>query len=181
MITKYIIAFVWGLAEATVFFIVPDVWLTIIFRKRIDNKLVSAIFLTTAGAICGGIIMYAFGRFLPDKTWNLLRLIPGINLQLLSKVQSQMLENGLLALASGPLQGIPYKIFAVNWGIVKGDLFLFCLISIPARSIRFVFSLIIVRTAFIVFEKKAKISNNTSLCIVLSFWVIFYFFYFYSL
>ena len=39
MMTKYIIAFAWGFAEATVFFIVPDVWLTIIFRKRNDNNI----------------------------------------------------------------------------------------------------------------------------------------------
>ena len=55
---------------------------------------------------------------------------PGINPLLLERVAGQVDELGLLAVLFGPLKGIPYKIYAVEWGKRGGGLFTFLLISI---------------------------------------------------
>ena len=56
------VAFFWGLAEATLFFIVPDVWLTSISRHRLDKVKYQAIGFTILGALIGGTIIYWLAR-----------------------------------------------------------------------------------------------------------------------
>ena len=43
----------WGLAEATLFFIVPDVWLNLAGRRRLEAGLL--------GALIGGALIYFWG------------------------------------------------------------------------------------------------------------------------
>ena len=48
-------------------------------------------------------------------------------------VGEQMHVDGLLAMVSGPLQGIPYKVYAVQAGAGRLSLIQFLLLTIPAR------------------------------------------------
>lgn len=52
------IAALWGIAEATVFFIVPDVWISFVAARRDWKAGVLAACLACTGALIGGAIMY---------------------------------------------------------------------------------------------------------------------------
>ena len=172
------IAFLWGLAEASLFFIVPDLWLTIISRRKLDRARYEAIGYTILGALIGGTVIYWLARLAPDRMLGLIAEVPGINRVIVDKVRVQIGTNGLWALLLGPLQGIPYKIYAAQWGITNGSLIWFWLISIPARGIRFVISVVLTRLIWICGQKKIKFWNQCDLVLLLSFWVLFYLWYF---
>ena len=54
------IALIWGFAEATLFFIVPDVWLTLAGRDKLHRGLIVCLY-SLAGALTGGTLMYLWG------------------------------------------------------------------------------------------------------------------------
>src|SRR5690349_19038299 len=132
----FIAAFAWGLGEATLFFIVPDLLLTWIATRSLRSAM-QATLAALAGALIGGAMVVAFAYTSPDTARALLLHIPGINAHLLERVGGQVDELNWLAVLFGPLKGIPYKIYAVEWGRRGGALLPFLLISIPARWIRF--------------------------------------------
>lgn len=171
------IAFLWGLAEASLFFIVPDVWLTIISRRKLDRAKYEAIGFAILGALVGGTIIYWLARSDPDRMLGLIAEVPGINRVMVDKVRVQVETGGLPALLLGPLQGIPFKIYAAQWGITNGNLIWFWLISIPARGIRFVIASVLTRLIWIFGQKKIKFWNKYDLVLLLSFWVLFYLWY----
>jgi membrane protein YqaA with SNARE-associated domain len=129
-------AFAWGFAEATLFFIVPDVLLTVIGCRSVRASLKACGF-AILGALLGGLVMYSAGRAAPDNSRAVLTRVPAIHRPLIERVQLQLSERGLAALMLGPATGTPYKIYAVEWGVQHGGLPLFLLVSIPARGIRF--------------------------------------------
>jgi len=87
--------------------------------------------------------MYAWGTRSPDSARAFLIHVPAIHDATLARVDSQLEARGLLALFLGPLGGIPYKIYAVEWGRRHGALAAFVLVSIPARYIRFLAAMLV--------------------------------------
>src|SRR5438876_8872457 len=104
-----VLAFAWGLAEATLFFIVPDVLLTLIACRALRPALKASI-VALAGALAGGALMYALGTREPNSARIFLDYVPAISPALITSVAAQINESGLLAVMLGPLKGIPYKI-----------------------------------------------------------------------
>ena len=84
------IAFLWGLAEASLFFIVPDLWLTIISRRKLDRARYEAIGYTILGALIGGTVIYWLARLAPDRMLGLIAEVPGINRVIVDKVRVQI-------------------------------------------------------------------------------------------
>jgi hypothetical protein len=72
------IAILWGFAEATLFFIVPDVWLTAI-AVWIPRKAWMACLFALLGALAGGALMYSWGYMAPSTALTALERIPGIH------------------------------------------------------------------------------------------------------
>src|SRR6185436_9062374 len=120
------IAFAWGLAEATFFFIVPDVLLTLIACRAL-RPAVKATIAALAGALVGGALMFAFGGSATATARDFLDHVPGISPWLITQVASQIDERELLAVLLGPIKGIPYKIYAVEWGARRGNVAAFLL------------------------------------------------------
>lgn len=110
-----IIGFVWGFAEGTAFFVVPDVYLGLVALfhwKRGLWAMVAAI----VGAMVGGSVMYSLAMR-DISTINLfLERIPLINAEMISDIANKMQMDGLITMVNGPLRGIPYKIYAVQAG-----------------------------------------------------------------
>ena len=127
-----VIAFLWGLAEATVFFLVPDIYLGLValFNWRQGLR---ATLVTVAGALIGGAIMYALAASNGAVMNQFLSHVPLINADTVNSVAEQMRADGLSALVTGPLQGIPYKVYAAQAGRQGLPLLPFLLITIPAR------------------------------------------------
>lgn len=137
------LAFLWGFAEATVFFIVPDVLLTFLALRGMRRALVASL-VALAGALLGGAAMYFWGGSSPEDARAVLVHVPGIHEPLVEAVRSRLDAQGLGAVLLGPLLGTPYKIYAVEWAARGGSMLGFLLISIPARYVRFLLSVLVI-------------------------------------
>ncbi|MEK6407799.1 MAG: hypothetical protein AABN34_12620 [Acidobacteriota bacterium] len=171
------LAFAWGLAEATFFFIVPDVLLTLIACRALKPA-VKATAAALLGALAGGTLMYAFGDCEPDAALAFLDRVPAISPPLIARVAAQISESGLLAVLLGPLKGIPYKIYAVEWGAQGGSFLAFLLISIPARYVRFFLAAVAARAVARLIEPLTHHRAAIELAILSIIWTAFYSFYF---
>jgi membrane protein YqaA with SNARE-associated domain len=170
-------AFAWGIAEASFFFIVPDVLLTLIACRAFKPALKATI-AALAGALAGGVLMYAFGLRSPDDARAFLDYVPAINSNLIKRVARQINEHGLIAVMIGPLKGIPYKIYAVEWGAQDRSLIGFFLISIPARYIRFFLAAVVARLIARLIEPFTHRRVSIEILILAVIWIAFYGFYF---
>jgi membrane protein YqaA with SNARE-associated domain len=170
-------AFAWGLAEAIFFFIVPDVLLTLIATRSLRSAMKATI-AALAGALVGGVLVVVFAHASPDAARAYLLHIPGINAHLLERVAGQVDERGLLAVLIGPLKGIPYKIYAVEWGTRGGALFSFLLISIPARWLRFALAAVVTRVIVRLIEPLTHHRASIEWLLLAVIWTAFYTFYF---
>lgn len=171
------IAFAWGFAEATFFFIVPDVLLTLIACRAFRPSLKATV-PALVGALTGGALMYAFGVHEPHTARVFLDHVPAIGPALITRVAGQMNEGGLTAVLLGPMKGIPYKIYAVEWGARGESLVAFLLISIPARYVRFFLATVAARAIARLLKPLThhRAAIETSILAVI--WVAFYSFYF---
>ena len=170
-------AFGWGLAEATFFFIVPDVWLTVLGCRSIRAGLKAAL-AALLGALVGGLIMYAAGRTAPEAARAFVERVRGIQLGLIQKVEADLTERGLAAVLLGPLRGVPYKIFAEEWGARRGSLPAFLAVSIPARGTRFGLGVLLASAVARLIAPWTQRRAGTEMLILAVCWIAFYSIYF---
>lgn len=170
-----IFALGWGLAEATLFFIVPDVYLTFLALQS-GKKAFKACWWALAGALLGGTIMYMWGTLQPQVSLQMVERVPAINEEMIAEVDRNMQTKGLWAMILGPAQGIPYKIYAVMAAQQNIPFLLFLLASLPARVIRF---LLTTALAWIISKYLfTRLSIKTKYWILTCFWLVFYTGYF---
>lgn len=169
-----LIAFLWGFAEATLFFIVPDVALSIIALKGSDVGLVASLY-ALAGALTGGAVMFYWGKADIEKVTRILHRIPAIPAKDIQKVRDSLQRSGVSAIFFGPLFGIPYKIYA-SYAHLITTVFIFLLISIPARGVRFVLTALITPYLFARFLPDAPYVLQVQIVTVS--WFMFYLMYF---
>jgi len=126
----------WGFAEATLFFVVPDVLLT---WRAVDRprRGFAACGPALLGAIAGGAATWAWGRADPAGARAAMEVLPGIGAELVRSVRADLASHGLGALLLAPLRGVPYKLYALEQGAASGSLPAFLLASVPARLLRF--------------------------------------------
>ena len=170
------IASVWGLGEATLFFFVPDVFLSWVALERPKRAFVACGF-ALAGAMVGGALMFAWGRVDVVSARAALDALPAIRPDMIEEVRSDLKELGLPALFGGPPRGVPYKIYAVEWGALGGGLAGFLLFTVPARVLRF---LLVAAIATLVRRSLLRrFSTGTCRMVHFALWLSFYAWYFY--
>jgi membrane protein YqaA with SNARE-associated domain len=169
-----IIAFIWGLAEATVFFIVPDVALSVIALNGVDIGLIACLY-ALCGALVGGTIMFYWGRADVEKVTRVLKMIPAIRPKDIEKVRSDLKKSGIITILFGPILGIPYKIYAA-YAHVTTPIYYFLLITIPARIVRFVLVTFVTPYIVNIFSPDAPFKSQVR--VVLIIWTVFYTIYF---
>lgn len=125
----------WGFAEATLFFLVPDVLFTVValYSPRRSVKLVAFILL---GAMAGGTVMFYLGIGNPARAESLVLHVPFVSTAMFAKTREGFQRDGLWTLAKAPGNGIPYKVYCVQAG-QYGQWPRFILISALARLERF--------------------------------------------
>ena len=131
-----ILAVVWGVLEATLFFIVPDVLLSLVAVNRPARALRVSCW-TMAGALVGGAMMYGWGVQDSDRALAIVERLPAISEPMVQGVTVELQEQGLSSAVFGAWRGVPYKIYAVQAHATGHGLLPFLLISIPARWLRF--------------------------------------------
>lgn len=130
-------AVVWGVAEASFFFLVPDILLTAALVRR---GLRTALLLSVAAAICAaltGIVLYFWGAHDIAAARAAMLKVPAVGPDLLARVHRDLGGIWPLQLAAGAFSGVPYKLYAVEAGARQLPLWLFLPVSFAARLARF--------------------------------------------
>jgi membrane protein YqaA with SNARE-associated domain len=171
------VALLWGFAEATLFFLVPDIWIGLLALCSPRAGL-RAVVLAVVGALVGGALMFGVGATQPpERTTRLLDAIPAISPTMIERVQEEMRQQGPASMLYGPLQGTPYKIYAISAGQQRQSLTETLLWTIPARASRFLL-IALVLAGIGPLGRRAGIPMPWLVGIYLVAWVIFYGVYF---
>lgn len=132
-----VIAAAWGFAEATFFFIVPDVFTSRIVLHSPKRSLAACIW-AAGGALAGGTLLFALARVgFGTKLAAGFALLPGIHPALETTAATLLAQHGLGALFLGAASGIPYKLFAIEAAQANTSFVTFVLVSAAARLARF--------------------------------------------
>ena len=170
------IAAFWGFAEATLFFIVPDVWLSFVALKKGFRSALWAVCCAVLGAIAGGALIYTASIWNLEATVSAIDAVPAISPGVISEVRSSLQQEPLWAMIEGSLTGVPYKIFASQAAVNGIELTIFALATIPARAFRFI--IVVALTVLVARLLLAKASDRRKTGILAGCWVVFYGFYF---
>ncbi len=135
------LARLWGFAEATLFFIVPDVLLTWIAVRHGTAHAVKASFAAAVGAMLGGVAMYMWGVHDPALARAVVAAVPAIPASMISGVSSEVQNGAAMAIIAGGFTGVPYKIYAVESGAAGIGMVWFMLATLVARLARFLGSI----------------------------------------
>ncbi|QNP41584.1 hypothetical protein [Lysobacter solisilvae (ex Woo and Kim 2020)] len=131
-----VIALAWGFAEATLFFVIPDVWITRVALRSRREALVAAAF-AVAGAMLGGALVYLWGARDPAAVRATFDALPAISPGLIDSIAARWQQSGVWAPLVGAFSGVPYKLYAAQAADVV-SLPLFVALSTLARGARFV-------------------------------------------
>jgi len=125
-------------AEATLFFIVPDVLITFaVLRFGLRRGLVLAA-VAAAFASLAGLGMWFWGRGDAAAARHVMLLVPAIGPDLLARAAREVAHGWPLHLVTGAMTGVPYKLYAVEAGACGIKPVLFVPMSFVARLTRFV-------------------------------------------
>lgn len=171
-----IAAFIWGFSEATFFFIIPDVLLSYYSLQSDNFKNVFIMnIICIIGAAIGGAVIFIISSFSHSAVIDFMLNIPAIHPYMLTHVESEMSANTFIALITGPLFGVPYKLFA-SFAPLHTNLFIFVLFTAPARFIRFI---IVSLLAYVLSHQILPgLSVKVKILIWLFVWIIVYTIYF---
>lgn len=161
------------MAEATLFFIVPDVYLGFVALFHWRSSLMATI-IAMGGALIGGGLMYLLGGLFGTGMNELLLRIPLIDQAMLDLVAGRLQSQGLAALLSAPFQGVPYKIYAVHAGAQDLGIVPFLLVSIFARLERFLPITFLAILAGRIFLKNVQRRTHLIIGVYVLVWVSIY-------
>jgi len=166
------VAALWGLAESTLFFIVPDVWLTRLALTRSLRYALLASLACAVGALLGGMVMLYWSWLDAASAQDMVEKLPAISSQMAATVRQQMANDDVMALLRGSFSGIPYKLYAVS--VLGGGvpLWVFLLVTIPVRLVRFV--LVVVTASVLGRSLQHRIGRQWTLRLWGVFWLVFY-------
>jgi hypothetical protein len=134
----WVVGFLWGLAESTVFFVVPDVGVAFVAGMSPRNwwkPAVSSIVGTLVGAV---ILFLAIQLWLGTYAPHLLLQIPGIHPAGLALASTRVSDHGAGVLLVAAFEGIPYKVYATYVTLAGVSLPVLLLWTIPSRALRLV-------------------------------------------
>jgi hypothetical protein len=129
------VALLWGLAEATFFFVIPDVFLSLVacFEwPRSWRHLIGAI----GGAVLGGALLFQWAQANPSSAHAAVVRVPFIREAMFEKVDEGFRSRGLFSVFVGSVSGIPYKVYAVEAPKFSPEAS-FLVATPPARAVRF--------------------------------------------
>ena len=162
----------WGFAEGTFFFIVPDVLFTrttLLSIKRGWLQLAAAV----VGAALAGAVMYVWASGSPAQARAAVAAVPFLGEKIIAPAEQRWREGGTLSLFSNPLSGVPYKVHAV---LAPSHISLpaFLLLSLPLRAQRMLLSMIVF-VPLAIWVRKDEVHRKTiGLRVHLAFWLVVY-------
>lgn len=167
-----IAAFVWGLAEATLFFIVPDVLLSYIGVKRGPRAAALASLIAAIGAGGGGALMYLWSRSDPSAAYAAVLAVPAISAEMAEQAAEAMRDDWFTATLLGPLSSTPFKLYAILAPHAGVSLPAFVLAAIAARLPRFV--VVSVGAALLARALRHRLGERRLIWALAGAWLLFY-------
>ena len=165
----------WGFAEATVFFLVPDILLTasaLFSPKKSFAQMMAALI----GTLLGGALMYTAADQYPDDARRVVLAVPFVKLRLLEQAERQMQDHGLWAMCIGAFSGIPYKTYAII-APRHAPFEAFMAVSVPARLSRFLASWAVASLLGMLFRRQIEASPPAAVALLAICWIGFYTYY----
>ena len=169
------LSFFWGIAEGTLFFIVPDVGLSFVAvfsPRRVWRHILAA----TLGAVCAGALLYAWAARNPLAAHSTVARVPFTSARMFAEVESGYVRHGIGAVFLGPLSGIPYKIYAIDapkhFGMAE-----FLVATAPARAWRFILVSALAGIIAAWLRRRWHKNDLQLMAIHLVSWTVFYIFY----
>jgi len=166
------LGFVWGFAEGTLFFIVPDLILSwaSLSGVRCGIKIFGAIL---AGAVIGGLCLYAWALWRPDSARSAVASVPFVRTRMFDKVEEDYRAHGVSGIFYTLGTGVPYKVYAVLAPPVTTPV-RWAFVTVPARFERMALSWLI--PTFLGWSLRRWITSHQRLTVALwlGFWVITY-------
>ena len=169
-------AFLWGVAEATLFFIVPDVLVSAVATLRGTRPALLAALWAGLGGVAGGLAVFLLAAAMPGATLAAIDAVPGIGPAMLARAEDGLAAQGPAALFVGAFSGVPYKVYAATAPQAGLPLWVFALVSVPARLARFVLMALGVGLLARILRPRLGVAGSVALLAVC--WVAFYAFYF---
>jgi len=167
-----LLAFLWGLAEGSFFFVVPDVIISLVAvvqPRRAWRHIVAAIL----GGVLGGAFLYRWASIDPLGAHEAVAQVPFITAKMFAQVNAGFRMHGLGAVFLGPLSGIPYKIYAIAAPEFVGrGAFLWA--TVPARGERFLVVWLGFGVVAMWLRRYLGRTNGQLTLVYGAFWVLFY-------
>jgi len=104
------VAFFWGVGEATVLFVVPDLWLGFVSLYAPRRFLVTLV-AVVAGGVTGAALLFLATPALGEGLSQLLSSLPGTGPDDLARVRAELVAQGGAAFLNGPVQGLPVRLY----------------------------------------------------------------------
>jgi membrane protein YqaA with SNARE-associated domain len=131
-------ALAWGFAEATLFFVVPDLLLSAVGLKRGARAGALASLWAALGAGLGGAVMYVWSVRDSEHARGAVLAVPAISEAMADAARAAIDAHGwFLATLAGPLSTTPFKLYAILAPHMGAPLALFAAASVIARLPRF--------------------------------------------
>jgi membrane protein YqaA with SNARE-associated domain len=127
--------FAWGLAEATVFFVVPELS-TASAAILVPDGWHAFGLAAVAGALAGGAAMFAAGARAEDRAMAMATRLPGHPPAFVHGIRREFRERGWPALLSGGFRGRPFKLYAIEAGAAGRGPLAFLAVGGVARAAR---------------------------------------------
>jgi membrane protein YqaA with SNARE-associated domain len=162
----------WGFAEATVFFIVPDVIISFIGLKYGLKQGLAASCMAAVGAVLGGAVIYFWGKVDIIGARAFFDLLPAIAPSTIERAQAEMgLPSWALLMLKGSLTGVPFKLYASEAGAAGLPLWQFLVTTPLARLPRFALA-----ATFAALARKwaPNVLDEHKYKLLGLFWVLFY-------
>lgn len=171
---SHVVAALWGFAEAMLFFVVPDVWISHVAVRSLRQGL-WVCGSTLIGALVGGTLVYRLGQRHESMLLALYDRLPAISQELIVRVAGQLDSLGGAGLVLGGFTGAPYKLYAAQAASADMGLSAFLAASALARGLRFV--LVALLVALIARVLPARVGSRATRSILGVFWILFYAWY----
>jgi len=163
----------WGYAEATRSWLIPDILLGWVALNR-PRSIVASVIAATVGALIGGVRMHQHAR----EEQARLTEIPGISDAMLFDAHERFASRGWVAVVRAPIDGIPYKVYATESGVAGRPLAELIAWTPLARLWRFLLTAVGAAVIGRVFSRSVRQSEAPWLAGTIGFWVFVYVRYF---
>jgi len=163
----------WGFAEAVLWFIIPDVYISLVGVRHGLRAALRLTAIAVVGAILGGIVTYQWGVLSPDTAQAAMVRLPGVDTAMVEEVSANVSSAGSIALLEGPTRAEPYKLYALAAGEHRTGVIELALWTIPGRAIRFLISSLI--AAAVGVAGRRFLNQRAAVALWAVFWVLAYF------